>query len=119
MTENLFSYGTLQSESVQLNTFGRRLEGIPDVLIEYKQGLIKIEDETVIVSSGMTHHPIISHTGNHEDFINGTLFLLTEAELNQADEYEAGDYKRISVKLNSGKNAWVYIDSNNGTVKYG
>lgn len=29
-TENLFSYGTLQSEAVQLATFGRRLEGTVD-----------------------------------------------------------------------------------------
>ncbi len=34
--ENLFSYGTLQSESVQLETFGRKLEGEPDTLPGYR-----------------------------------------------------------------------------------
>ena len=45
MQENLFSYGTLQLQSVQLNIFGRILEGVPDVLTGYKITLVKIEDE--------------------------------------------------------------------------
>ena len=31
----LFSYGTLQLESVQLSSFGRRLEGEPDAMTGY------------------------------------------------------------------------------------
>ena len=40
--ENLFSYGTLQSEAVQLATFGRRLEGKADRLIGYRVSMIPI-----------------------------------------------------------------------------
>ena len=42
--EQLFTYGTLQLEEVQLETFGRRLEGRPDDLIGYRLVKITIED---------------------------------------------------------------------------
>jgi len=32
-TERLFSYGTLQQENVQKQTFGRLLDGTPDALV--------------------------------------------------------------------------------------
>ena len=112
MPENLFSYGTLQSEAVQLNTFGRILEGYPDVLTGYKLTLLKIEDEAVIASGGMTHHKNLVYTGNQSDSISGFVFIVTETELKQADEYEkAADYKRIGVELRSGKTSWVFISA--------
>jgi Gamma-glutamyl cyclotransferase, AIG2-like len=113
MTENLFSYGTLQSTSVQLKTFGRTLEGYPDDLIGYKISLVKIQDETLIASIGMTHHQNISFTGNPSDAISGTVFLVSEEELKQADVYEEpADYTRMQVNLKSGKKAWVYAWAN-------
>ncbi len=113
MKENLFSYGTLQSEAVQLNTFGRILEGHPDVLIGYKLTLLKIEDEAVIALSEMTHHKNIMYTGSRSDEISGMVFIITENELKQADKYEeASDYKRIRVELKSGKTTWVFIADN-------
>lgn len=112
MTENLFSYGTLQSESVQLKTFGRTLEGHPDILTGYKLSLLKIEDEAVVAFSGMTHHQNIVYTGNQSDAISGIVFIINETELKQADKYEdAADYKRIRVELKSGKTAWVFVSS--------
>ena len=111
MTENIFSYGTLQTEAVQFDTFGRLLVGIPDTIVGYKLTMIKIEDEKVIASSGAIHHPIIKHTGNYSDTVEGTVFKISETELKQADNYEVGAYKRVLVQLKSGKNAWVYIDA--------
>lgn len=116
MTENLFSYGTLQSASVQLKTFGRTLEGHPDVLIGYKFTLIKIENEALIALSGMTHHQNITYTGNQSDAISGIVFIIKGTELKQADEYEeVSGYKRIRVELKSGKTAWVFVSSNTPT----
>jgi len=113
MKENLFSYGTLQSEAVQLNTFGTILEGHPDVLIGYKLTLLKIKDEAVIALSEMTHHKNIMYTGSRSGEISGMVFIITENELKQADKYEeASDYKRIRVELKSGKTAWVFIADN-------
>jgi len=107
--ENLFSYGTLQLESVQLSTFGRKLEGYADCLVGYNLAFIKIVDEEVVASSGMTEHPVIHYTNNMNDVIHGTVFSITQQELYQADEYEAADYKRIEVTLKSGQKAWVYV----------
>ena len=112
MSANIFSYGTLQSESVQLNTFGKALEGDLDLLTGFKSGLIKIGDEAVIAKSGMTHYQNIFYSGNPSDTISGMVFMITETELKQADKYEeSADYKRIPVKLQSGKTAWVYVSS--------
>jgi len=43
-TEILFSYGTLQSEAVQLETFSRRLKGKADRLIGYRVIMLAISD---------------------------------------------------------------------------
>lgn len=109
--ENLFSYGTLQLETVQVSTFGRKLEGYSDCLIGFKLFSVKIEDEAVIASSGMTEHPIITFTNNLSDKIKGTVYKITQEELHQADRYEVDDYKRVDVELQSGKRAWVFIKS--------
>ena len=112
-TENLFSYGTLQLASVQQNIFGRILKGYPDILTGYKITLVKIEDEAVVASSGITHYNNLTYTGELSDEINGMVFIITETELQQADEYEAdADYKRIHVEVKSGKTAWVFLNSN-------
>lgn len=107
--ENLFSYGTLQLESVQNDTFGRKLEGYSDYLIGFKLTYIKITDEAVLASSGISEHPIITYTNNENDKVKGTVFIITEEELAQADSYEVDDYKRILVSLQSGKKSWVYV----------
>jgi hypothetical protein len=105
----LFSYGTLQLESVQLATFGRKLTGTADGLPGFEQSLVRIEDPAVVATSGKTHHPIV--TGRESDVVNGTAFEVTTEELQSADSYEVSNYKRISVTLLSGVRAWVYVDA--------
>lgn len=117
MSENLFSYGTLQDEAVQLSTFNRKLSGSPDAITGYKLSYVEIKDEEVVATSGLTHHPILTYSGNINDLISGTVFSVSQEDLLHADEYETTDYKRIQVNLKSGGKAWVYIDSkdpNNG-----
>lgn len=110
-TENLFSYGTLQLEEVQLATFGRRLEGKPDVLVGYRLRMIEIQDRDFVKKSGTAHHRNIQFTGITSDFVDGTVFKVAMKELEQADAYEPAGYKRVPVKLKSGLNAWVYLNS--------
>lgn len=108
MIQALFSYGTLQQEQVQLDTFGRRLEGEKAVLCGFKIGQVKITDPTVIASSQKDIHPILIATGNAEDKVEGTVFLITEAELAHVDRHEVDDYQRVSATLSSGKTCWIY-----------
>jgi gamma-glutamylcyclotransferase (GGCT)/AIG2-like uncharacterized protein YtfP len=109
-SEHLFSYGTLQMESVQLATFGRKLIGESDALLGYRQTRIEIQDPSVAATSGAKYHLNAQFTGRDADFILGTMFKVTKKELEQADLYEdAANYKRVSVQLKSGTRAWVYV----------
>lgn len=110
MTEVLlFSYGTLQDPRVQEANFGRRLDGSADALPGYARTLVEITDPEVIAESGLTHHPIVRSTADGAGRIDGTVFRITDAELRAADDYEVDDYHRILVKLESGREAWVYV----------
>lgn len=108
-TENLFSYGTLRYEQVQLSTFGRKLTGNADVLPAYSLKQVKITDPEVVATSGEDVHSIIEYSGNPNDQVPGMVFQITHQELLNADEYEVDDYKRIQVRLKSGTLAWVYV----------
>lgn len=110
-SEKLFSYGTLQYEAVQLSTFGRKLNGVHDVLAGYHLSQLEINDANVVETSGTATHPILMQTGNNTDEVNGVVFDISPLELQQADEYEVEDYKRISVQLRSGIHAWVYVSA--------
>ncbi len=105
----LFSYGTLQTKQVQMDTFGRLLKGKKDVLRRYCVENLKITDPEVIKSSGTDIHPILHFTGNNNDFVEGTIYDITDDELQQADRYEVDDYKREEVVFESGIKAWVYL----------
>ena len=109
-TENLFTYGTLQLEEVQLATFGRRLEGNPDVLIGYRLVLITIKDEDFVAKSGTAEHRNLQFTGDEADFVEGTVFRVTGEELEQVDAYEPEGYERVLVRSSSGSNVWVYLN---------
>jgi len=107
----LFSYGTLQLESVQRSTFGRLLAGSEDALVGFEQSLVEIDDPSVVATSGQAAHPIVRFTGRLESRVAGTVFELSDAELASADRYEVAAYKRISTVLASGRQAWVYVDA--------
>jgi gamma-glutamylcyclotransferase (GGCT)/AIG2-like uncharacterized protein YtfP len=109
-TENLFTYGTLQQEEVQLATFGRHLEGARDALPGYRLVMIRIEDQDFVVKSGTADHRNIQYTGNPSDFVEGIVFRVTKKELEQSDAYEPAGYERVLVQLKSGLKAWVYLN---------
>ena len=109
--ERLFSYGTLQTESVQLSTFGRRLSGSRDALVGYRVRMIKIEDQDFVITSGAEYHRSLEFTGSSSDFVEGTVFSLTRQELEQADAYEPEGYERKRVRLQSGTEAWMYLNA--------
>jgi len=107
----LFSYGTLQLEKVQIESFGRILKGDHDALEGYKLGQLKITDPDVLAKSEKEYHPIAQFTNNPEDKVEGMLFEITQEELDQADAYEVDDYKRIEATFTSGKKGWIYVEA--------
>src|SRR5207244_3523330 len=108
-TEHLFAYGTLQTEAVQLPTFGRKLKGKPDALVGYHLTMIEVQDQDFVATSGTAHHRNLQFTGLASDFVEGTVLTVTRKELEQADAYEPADYERVLVQLRSGMDAWVYL----------
>jgi acyl-CoA thioesterase len=93
----LFSYGTLQQEAIQRSTFGRALDGAPDELAWFE-------------SQALGPHRNAAYTGKSESRVTGTALDVTPEELAKADEYERStNYVRISVRLASGKDAWMYV----------
>jgi gamma-glutamylcyclotransferase (GGCT)/AIG2-like uncharacterized protein YtfP len=108
----VFSYGTLQLETVQLSTFGRLLKGHKDELPGFEPSSVRIEDPRVVATSGETHHANVTFNGRHDSRVSGTVFEITDDELAAADRYEQlAAYKRVAVTLASGKQAWVYVDA--------
>lgn len=108
-TINLFSYGTLQLESVQLSSFGRLLDGCDDAMPGWRKDWLEITDPDVLQASGERFHPVVSPSDKSGDEVAGKVFRVTPSELEAADRYEVADYKRIEVVLKSGIGAWVYV----------
>ncbi len=109
--EWLFSYGTLQLESVQLATFGRLLSGTRDALPGFTLVPLQIEDEAVIAVSGKSEHTIARFTGRDDDLIPGIVFEVSPEDIQHADNYEVADCTRVAVTLSSGQRAWAYLDA--------
>jgi hypothetical protein len=107
----LFSYGTLQNPDVQLDTFGRLLDVEDDALPGYTVDYTEIEDPRVVDLSGLSVHPVVRPTGNALDKVTGKVLRVTEDELDAADEYEVALYRRVQVRLRSGRAAWVYVSN--------
>jgi len=105
----LFSYGTLQLESVQLSSFGRLLNGHRDAMPGFRKDMLEIKDPEVVRKSGEAFHPVVMPSDDMSDEVEGMVFEITASELAAADRYEVSDYKRIEVSLTSGKRAWVYV----------
>jgi gamma-glutamylcyclotransferase (GGCT)/AIG2-like uncharacterized protein YtfP len=113
MNEYLFSYGTLQKDKVQLETFGRLLKGSKDTLTGYKLSTIKITDEDVLSKSEQEVHLIAIPSEQEADAIDGVIFEITHEELLAADGYETEAYKREKLTFRSGRAAWVYVAATN------
>jgi hypothetical protein len=107
----LFSYGTLQLETVQMATFGRQLVGTSDALREFELVLLKIEDQKVVAISGKAYHTMAKFTGRGSDVVPGIVFAVTPDDIQNADKYEVPAVKRVAVVLESGVRAWAYVDA--------
>lgn len=99
--EKIFSYGTLQKDSVQVATFGRELVGIKDKLVGY---LLTDSSEERLQQASLTY------TGDEADVVEGMLFEVSPSELCKADDYSVvDDCIRVKEDVISGQRAWVYV----------
>ena len=97
--ESLFVYGTLQDPQVQSTVFGRVVQGAPDTLIGYRKSQIIIDNIT---------YPIA--VADIAYILPGQVIEVTADELAEIDRYEGEEYRRIQVRLRSGRQAWVYCE---------
>lgn len=95
----LFSYGTLREKRIQKELLFRELEGWPDRLQGFKLSKKKAYGQ----------YPVISRTTDLSSSVSGMVFKIAYDELYQIDAYEGEEYVRIIAKLQSGKEAWVYV----------
>jgi hypothetical protein len=109
MAEYLFSYGTFQEEEVQLKRFGRQLNGSRDILEDYRLSRIEILDESFLAKGEERSYMTLVPTGICGDFVEGTVFEVSEAELLLADAHEPNSFVRMKIVLRSGKIAWTYV----------
>ncbi|MEO8337769.1 MAG: gamma-glutamylcyclotransferase family protein [bacterium] len=106
----LFSYGSLQLESVQLSTFRRRLAGWPDELVGFSLSKVEIRNPVVAAALGKTHHDNVVFSGDSNCRVSGMVFEIDDEELASVDAYEVADeYARTEASLASGLKAWVYV----------
>jgi len=89
-------------------SFGRLLKGAPDTLPGWRREMVEITDVAVFAQSGERFHPIVVR-GETSDEVPGMVFEVTDQDLAATDKYEVADYKRISVRLKSGLEAWAYV----------
>ncbi|WP_036381920.1 gamma-glutamylcyclotransferase family protein [Muricauda sp. MAR_2010_75] len=99
--EYLFTYGTLQDLQVQEYIFGRILDGKSDFLFGFKR----------FENAVYGRYPLVLHTQNGEDKVEGMVYEVSMADLKKADIYETSAYKREKFHLESGVVAWVYIEN--------
>lgn len=95
----LFSYGTLQDKDIQEQLFHRPLIGKPDLLLGFELSHKKAYGQ----------YPVISKA-DVSSSISGIRYEISLEELHQVDAYEGEEYVRILTKLQSGKEAWVYVE---------
>ncbi len=97
----LFAYGTLRELAVQEYVFQRKLHGEPDFLPCFVISSKKIYENFLV----------LEFTDNTRDKVAGIVYTLDKQELLKADVYEGPAYKRIKATLQSGREAWVYVES--------
>lgn len=112
MKEYLFSYGTLQRDEVQLKLFGRLLHGTKDRLKGYKLSSIEIKDENFLSKGEQNIQSTLIPSPDQNDSIEGTVLEISGEELLLADNYEPDNYKRVELRLGSGRKAWIYMAVN-------
>ena len=84
------------------------MQGSTDVLKGYRLQEVEISDKAFLAKGEEKKQLTAVETNNEDDEVNGTALELTAAELELTDQYEPQGYRRVKVRLASGKEAWLY-----------
>ena len=95
---DLFAYGTLNEPQIQRAVFGRIIPGSPDALGGYKKETIDIQGQRYQAAGP-----------DEQGSVDGFVLSLSGDELRAADDYETFAYDKVSVTLESGRAALVYV----------
>ena len=109
MSENLFTYGTLQKEETQLRLFGRTLNGVADILEDYTVSSIKAFDATFFATDVDKIQNTLVPTGVCGDFVEGVVYEISAEELRLVETHQPRNFRRMKVKLKSGNEAWIFL----------
>jgi gamma-glutamylcyclotransferase (GGCT)/AIG2-like uncharacterized protein YtfP len=108
----IFSHGSLQQPDTQVSLYGRVLSGDSDELVDFIRTQIAVPAAHKAAAAGVTHYANVLYVEGSGNRVAGKVFELTDAELTLTDAYEReAEYARISTKLASGRNAWVYVSA--------
>ena len=99
MDHTLFVYGSLMNDGTRRIVMQKDVKTGNDILNNYKRTL---HSEFLI-------YPTIEKSDG--DFVVGKTFNVTDEDLERLDRYETDHYKRITVTLESGKEAISYMES--------
>ncbi|MDF0707781.1 gamma-glutamylcyclotransferase family protein [Flagellimonas okinawensis] len=99
--EYLFSYGTLQDLQVQEYIFGRLLKGKTDMVLGFRK----------LDNAVYGRYPLVIKTNDPKDKVPGMAYEVNADDLKKADIYETSAYKRQKFPLESGAEAWIYIEN--------
>jgi hypothetical protein len=106
----VFSYGSLQEEAVQLETFGRRLTGFPDALVGYETELVPVTRKDDPHYGRKTHHLNLKANGRAQSRVAGTALDVSDAELALTNRFEErSGYARIAARTAGGRDVWLYV----------
>ena len=107
---HLFSYGTLQQDSVQRSSFGRLLKGHADATARLEA---RDDRDYRSRSAGQKRLALssrLSCPAPPSDEVEGMVVRRSpRTNSPSADRYEVADYKRVAARLKSGIEAWVYV----------
>jgi len=98
--ENLFVYGALKDPEFQKKIFGRAVQGVPDVLPGYVRSSIEVNGNTYPVAMP-----------NEKGEMDGLVIMIGPDEMAHIEAFEETTYEKKRVTLKSGRQAWVYVAS--------
>ena len=99
----LFCYGTLRDPEVRRTVFGRTLDGEADALRGHELGTAVID--------GTAYRTLVA-SDRPDALVEGLVLPLRDGDLARVDAYEGStDYRRVTVRLESGRLAFVYVSA--------